>query len=207
MENVQAVSELALTLGQGAVYEMLSPLERLYEHPAAEVRAAVLRGAAKSLTPAALASFARGWPIRRRRSSTRRCACCAQMHFVDGARAALTRIFRESTDERVRLAALEGIGRASTSKPPRRRWCSSRPSVRRPGPSARRPRRGWRGVRGGDEMVTLIRQARDAEIGDRREILDRVLRSVHVDRCAPRSRRARLTAAAASTRRRAGRSG
>jgi len=31
----------------------------------------------------------------------------------------------------------------------------------------------------GDEMATLIRQARDAEIGDRREILDRVLRSVH----------------------------
>ena len=141
MENVQAVSELALTLGQGAVYEMLSPLERLYEHPAAEVRAAVLRGVGtvylarsyglirKGLVDPALPVFNEALRVLR------------QMHFVDGLEPA-TRIFRESTDERVRLAALEGIAGITSG---RRRWCSSRPFVRRPGRSARRPRRCWRG--------------------------------------------------------------
>ena len=174
LENVQAVCELALTLGQGAVYEMLSPLERLYEHPAAEVRVAVLRGVGtvylarsyglirKGLADPALPVFNEALRVLR------------QMHFVDGLEPA-TRIFRESTDERVRLAALEGI--AGNHKPAAVLVLVE--AVRQETGSIRAAAEALLARFSGDEMVTLIRQARDAEIGDRREILDRVLKSVH----------------------------
>ena len=52
-------AELALAVGRVQVYEVLRPLERLFEHAAAEVRAAVMRGAAKVL-PRALRPRAQG---------------------------------------------------------------------------------------------------------------------------------------------------
>ena len=97
-----------------------------------------------------------------------------QMHFVDGLEPA-TRIFRESTDERVRLAALEGI--AGNHKPAAVLVLVE--AVRQETGSIRAAAEALLARFSGDEMVTLIRQARDAEIGDRREVLDRVLRSVH----------------------------
>ena len=98
-----------------------------------------------------------------------------QMHFVDGLEPA-TRIFRESTDERVRLAALEGIG-GDIDKPAAALVLIE--AVRQETGAVRAAAEALLAKFSGDEMVTLIRQARDAEIGDRREILDRVLRAVH----------------------------
>jgi hypothetical protein len=177
MENVQAVSELALTLGQGAVYEMLSPLERLYEHPAAEVRAAVLRGVCSVYLPRSYGLIRKGLADPALPVFSEALRVLGKMHFVDGIEPA-TRIFREWTDERVRVAALEGIGGGENHKPAAAALVLVE-AVRQETGSVRAAAEALLGKFSGDEMVTLIRQARDAEIGDRREILDRVLRSVH----------------------------
>ncbi len=176
-ENVKAVSELALTLGQGAVYEMLSPLERLYEHPVAEVRAAVLRGLEKVFLARSFGLIRKGLADPAPPVFNEALRVLREMHFVDGVEPA-TRIFRESTDERVRLAALEGIGAGQYQKPLAAALVLIE-AVRQETGAVRAAAEALLAKFSGDEMVTLIRQARDAEIGDRREILDRVLRSVH----------------------------
>jgi tetratricopeptide (TPR) repeat protein len=177
MENVQAVSELALTLGQGAVYEMLSPLEQLYQHPAAEVRAAVLRGLEKVFLPRTFGLIRKGLADPAPGVFNEALRVLRQMHFVDGVEPA-TRIFRESTDERVRLAALEGLGGGQYQKPLAAALVLIE-AVRQETGLVRAGAEALLARFSGDDMVTLIRQARDAEIGERREILDRVLRSVH----------------------------
>jgi tetratricopeptide (TPR) repeat protein len=174
MESIQAASELALTLGQGAVYEMLSPLERLYEHPAAEVRAAVLRGVGKVYLARSYGLIRKGLTDPAPSVFNEALRVLRDMHFVDGLEPA-TRIFRESTEERVRLAALEGI--AGNHKPAAALVLVE--AVRQETGPVRAAAEALLAKFSGDEMVTLIRQARDAEIGDRREILDRVLRAVH----------------------------
>jgi tetratricopeptide (TPR) repeat protein len=176
-ENVQVASELALTLGQGAVYEMLSPLERLYEHPVAEVRAAVLRGAGKVYLARSYGLIRKGLTDPAVPVFNEALRVLREMHFVDGIEPA-TRIFRESTDERVRLAALEGIGGGENHKPAAAALVLLEAVRQETGP-VRAAAEALLARFSGDEMVTLIRQARDAEIGDRREILDRVLRAVH----------------------------
>ncbi|HSY42088.1 MAG TPA: hypothetical protein VLA79_21280, partial [Polyangia bacterium] len=82
-ENVKAVCELALTLGQGAVYEMLSPLERLYEHPAAEVRAAVLRGLEKVFLPRTFGLIRKGLTDPAPAVFNEALRVLREMHFVD----------------------------------------------------------------------------------------------------------------------------
>ena len=44
VEDPRAAAELALALGRIQVYEVLRPLERLFEHPSPQVRAAVMGG-------------------------------------------------------------------------------------------------------------------------------------------------------------------
>jgi hypothetical protein len=173
-ENVQAASELALTLGQGAVYEMLSPLERLYDHPAAEVRVAVLRGVGTVYLARSYGLIRKGLADPAPAVVNEALRVLREMHFVDGLEPA-TRIFRESTEERVRLAALEGI--AGNHKPAAALLLVE--AVRQETGPVRAAAEALLAKFSGDEMVTLIRQARDSEIGDRREILDRVLRAVN----------------------------
>jgi len=174
IENVQAASELALTLGQGAVYAMLSPLERLYDNPAPEVRAAVLRGVGFIFLPRIYGLIRKGLADPAPLVVNEALRVLRELHFVDGIEPT-TRIFRESTDERVRLAALEGI--AGNRRPGAALVLVE--AVRQETGSIRAAAEALLARFSGDEMVALIRQARDAEIGDRREILDRVLRVVH----------------------------
>ena len=103
-------AELALALGELMVYEALSPIEDLANHPAALVRAAA--AAAAGRTP-----HRRSFGIVRRAltdtdATVRREALQAlrALHFRD-AFASLARLFRESADAEARLAALDAIGR------------------------------------------------------------------------------------------------
>jgi len=156
---------------------MLSPLERLYEHPVAEVRAAVLRGAGKVYLARSYGLIRKGLTDPAVPVFNEALRVLREMHFVDGIEPA-TRIFREATDERVRLAALEGIGGGENHKPAAAALVLLEAVRQETGP-VRAAAEALLARFSGDEMVTLIRQARDAEIGDRREILDRVLRAVH----------------------------
>ncbi len=159
------------------IYEVLSPLERLFEHPAPEVRAAVMGGVSPRLRgPHPMASSARG-------------SC-------DPAPSVVEEALQRAADRRLRRRARSGeahlsrVGRASGCGWPRSRGSATIAhagggvGAHRGGPSGDRapcawpPRRSWQEVERRREGVTLIRQARDAEIGDRREILDRVLRAL-----------------------------
>jgi len=87
----------------------------------------------------------------------------------------LTRIFREATEDRIRMAALDGIGKVEGT-----------PEVARILLEAARQETGE--IRdaalaklvmlSGDEVVTMVRQARELEVGDRLEVFDRILRAV-----------------------------
>jgi hypothetical protein len=94
-----------------------------------------------------------------------------------GALPYLTRIFRESSDERVRLATLEGIGISNDRKGAARVLLEA---ARQETGTVRRTaeEKLERVARsGGDEIATLLRQARDIEAGDRRDALERILKS------------------------------
>jgi hypothetical protein len=94
-----------------------------------------------------------------------------------GAVPSLTRIFRESNDEKVRLAVVDGIGtnwdRQGAARVLLDIARQETGAVRR----AAEETLGRVAKVGGEEVATLLRQARDVEGGDRREALDRMLRA------------------------------
>ncbi len=176
LDNAKSAAELALELGQGAVYEMLSPLERLYEHPAREVRAAVLRGVGTIYLARSYGLIRKGLADPEPSVVAEALRVLREMHFVDGIEPA-SRIFREYADERVRLAALEGLSGGENKMPAAALILLE--AIRQETGAVRAAAETHLSTFGGnDEIATLVRQARDAEVGDRREILDRVLRAV-----------------------------
>ena len=90
----------------------------------------------------------------------------------------LARIFRDASDERVRLAALEGIG---ISKDPQGAARVLLDAARQETGAIQKTAEAKleRLVSaGGEEVATLLRQARDVEEGVRRDALDRMLKTV-----------------------------
>jgi hypothetical protein len=174
MENAKAVAELALMLGQGMTYEMLSPLERLYDHQEPEVRAAVMRAVSSISVTRTYGLIRKGLADPAPVVVEEALQALRTVHFVSGLDS-VKRIFRESTEPRVRLAALEGIGQIRSTEAA----LVLIEAVRQETGAIRAAAEGQLGKLSGDETASLIRQARDAETGDRREILDRVLKAVH----------------------------
>jgi len=182
LDNVKAASDLAEELGQGRVYEMLSPLERLYRHPAREVRAAVLRGAGTIFLPRSYSLIRQGLADPEPAVFEEALRVLRKMHFVDGIEPA-SRIFRDYADERVRLAALEGLAGSALKALAGNNTPGGAlvllEAVRQETGAVRAAAESHLArFSGHDEVAVLIRQARDAEVGERREILDRVLRAV-----------------------------
>ena len=173
-ENAKAAADLALTLGQGKTYEMLSPLERLYDHPAPEVRVAVMRAVSLIYVTRSYGLIRKGLADPALSVVEEALQALRTVHFVSGLDP-VKRIFRESTEPRVRLAALEGIGKIRTTEAA----LVLIEAVRQETGAVRAAAEAQLARLSGDETASLIRQARDAETGDRREILDRVLKAIH----------------------------
>jgi HEAT repeat protein len=96
-----------------------------------------------------------------------------QFSFLDGLDS-LTRIFRESTDERVRLAALESISKIHTPDAAMVLLEAARQETG----TVRQVAESRLGTFGGEEVATLLREACDLELGDRRDLFERLLRAV-----------------------------
>ncbi len=173
MGSAKAAADLALTLGQGMTYEMLSPLERLYDHPAPEVRAAVMRAVSSICVTRTYGLIRKGLGDPAPAVVEEALQALRTVHFVSGLDS-VKRIFRESADARVRLAALEGIGKIRSTEAA----MVLIEAVRQETGAVRAAAEAQLERRSGDETASLIRQARDAETGDRRELLDRVLKAV-----------------------------
>ncbi len=172
-DNPAALSELAIALGHVRYYDMLSPLERLYDHHAAEVRAAVMRGVGEVCVRRSFDLVRRGLADPSTRVVTDALGALRSLKFPDGLDP-LIRIFREWTDERVRLAALETIANIGTPAAA----LVLIEAVRQETGAIRAAAESRLGKLTGDEASAMVRQSRDAEVGERREALDRALRAM-----------------------------
>lgn len=103
------LAELAVALGRIQVYEVLRPLERLFEQSAAaQVRTAVMAGVGQVYCRRSFGLIRRGLEDPAPGVRAQALAALRGLRFRDGLEP-LTRIFRESAAEDVRLAALETI--------------------------------------------------------------------------------------------------
>jgi len=175
--NLAAVAEAAEAVGRVLAYEVLRPLERLFEHEAPEVRAAVMRGAARVLTPRTFDLVRKALVDPAAPVVDAALQLLRTTDFV-AALPSLARIFRDSGDERIRLAALEGIG---ISKDPQGAARVLLDAARQETGAVQKTAEAKLEKlvsAGGDEVATLLRQARDVEEGVRRDALDRMLKTV-----------------------------
>ena len=179
--NLSAVAEAAEAVGGVLAYEMLRPLERLFDHEAAEVRAAVMRGAAKVLTPRTFDLVRKALSDPAPSVVDAALALLRTTDFV-AALPSLTRIFRDASDEQVRLAALEGIGLSKDPLGAARVLLDAARQETGPIQKSAEAKLERLLKVGGDEVATLLRQARDVEDGDRRDALDRMLKTVAAPR-------------------------
>ncbi len=179
--NLSAVAEAAEAVGGVLAYEMLRPLERLFDHEAAEVRAAVMRGAAKVLTPRTFDLVRKALSDPAPSVVDAALALLRTTDFV-AALPSLTRIFRDGSDEQVRLAALEGIGLSKDPLGAARVLLDAARQETGPIQKSAEAKLERLLKVGGDEVATLLRQARDVEDGDRRDALDRMLKTVAAPR-------------------------
>jgi tetratricopeptide (TPR) repeat protein len=172
-----ALGEAAEAVGRVAAYEVLRPLERLFEHEAPGVRAAVVRGAALVWT-------------RRTFDLVRKALADPAPVVVDAALqllrttdfvaalSPLVGIFRDASEERVRLAALDGIGISKDPQGAARVLLDVARQERGAVQRSAEAKLEKLVKTGGDEVAKLIAQARDIEDGARRDALDRMLKTV-----------------------------
>ena len=108
LDEPGAASDLAHALGAVQVYEVLRPLEHLGGHREARVRAAVMSAVSQVYCKRSFGLVRLG--LQDSDDMVRQAALRAlrALHFRDGLEP-LSRIFRESADENVRLAALDAI--------------------------------------------------------------------------------------------------
>jgi len=172
-DDPHATAELAMALGKIQVYEVLRPLERLYEHPSARVRAAAMGGVGEIYCRRSFKLVRKGLADAEPEVVDAALKALKGLHFRDGFDP-LTRIFRESADERVREAALVTIAdipsvdaglflldvvRHETGK---LRKVAEERLVNFPG----------------DEVVSMVRQVVDLEVGERRASLEQILKAM-----------------------------
>jgi hypothetical protein len=172
-EKSQSVAELALALGRVRYYDVLRPLERLFETPAPEVRGAVMRGVSQVLCPRSFNLVRKGLGDPVPAVADEALRALRALRFRDGLNA-LTRIFRESSDERVRAAALDSIAGVRT---PEAALVLLEAARQETGPLRQAAEKRLAEF-GGDEVAALLRQARELESGERREALDRILKAI-----------------------------
>jgi hypothetical protein len=176
VDNAASAAELAVALGRVPSYEMLSPLEHLYQHPGAEARAAVMRGVSQICCQRSFDLVRLGLVDPAPGVVNEALRALRELHFIDGL-GPLTRIFRESADERVRLAALESIARIAKDGSVAAALVLVEATRQETGGLRQTAASGLARL-GGEEVAVLIRQARDAEVGERREALDQILKAI-----------------------------
>jgi len=109
LDRTNAMAELAVALGRIPTYEVLRPMEKLYEQSQSpEVRAAVMTGVGQITIRRSFGLVRRGREDPAARVREEALGALRRLNFRD-ALDPLLRIFRDKTDERIRLAALETI--------------------------------------------------------------------------------------------------
>jgi hypothetical protein len=172
-EDPQATADLAVALGKIQVYEVLRPLERLYEHAAPQVRAAALVGVGEVYCPRSFNLVRKGLADASPEVFEAALKALRNLRFRDGFEP-LTRIFRESTDERVRVEALQTIADITSVEA----GLFLLDVVRHEGGTLRKTAEARLVSFPSDEVASVVRQVVDLEVGERRASLEQILRAM-----------------------------
>jgi hypothetical protein len=113
--TAEELVELAQQLGRTDLYTALSPLERLYAHPDARVRAGCLRALRQLYFKRSFVLVSLGLRDPDGTVRSEALAAASALHFSH-AFDPLARIYRESTDLKVRRAVLGSIARIQTAQ-------------------------------------------------------------------------------------------
>jgi HEAT repeats len=170
-DDASATAELAQALGRTQVYEVLRPLERLFEHPAPEVRVAVLGGVGRVYNPRSFNLVRKGLADPAPEVNEEALRSLRRLGFRDGFDS-LSRIYREATDERVRGVALETIADIGTVEA----GLFLLDAVRHEAGALRAAAEARLEAFPGDEIAPLVRQVLEVEAGDRRQSLEKILK-------------------------------
>jgi len=172
-EAPQAASDLAVALGRIQVYEVLRPLERLYEHPSPQVRAAVMVGVAQVYCKRSFGLVRKGLADPSAPVHDEALRALRGLKFRDGFDP-LSRIFRESTDEAVRRAALDTI--AAIGSPDSAMFLID--ALRHEEGEIRASARARLVSFGGEDIAPLLRQYLDLEADDARAEIAGILKTL-----------------------------
>jgi len=169
-DDPRATAELAFALGRTQLYQVLRPLERLAEHGAPEVRAAVMTSAANVFNARSVAIVRTGLADPSRLVADEALRSLGRLDYRGGFDP-LARIFREATDERVRAVALEAIAGVGTFEAGLFLLDLVRQETGALAEAAAERLASFQG----DELVPVVRQAAEIEAGERRAVLERIL--------------------------------
>jgi hypothetical protein len=176
LDDPAIAADVAVALGGVQQYVVLRPLERLFERGDAKVRIGVLRGVALVWNTRALDVVRKALADPEPAVVDQALAVLRGVDYIDGL-SPLTRIFRESSDERVRLAALEGVATIGKKSPSQAALVLLDAARQETGVIQKMAVARLQALRG-DDVAALLRQARDAEIGERRDVFDQILKAV-----------------------------
>ena len=168
-----ATGELALALGRIQVYEVLRPLERLYLHASPQVRAAVMGGVAQVYCKRSFVLVRKGLADPAPVVQDEALRALRGLRFRDGYDP-LMRIFRESVDQRVRVAALETIADIGSLEA----GLFLLDVLRHETGVLRSTAEARLTIFSGDDITATVRQQLERETGDRRETLQGILRAL-----------------------------
>jgi tetratricopeptide (TPR) repeat protein len=169
-DDARTASELARALGRVQLYEVLRPLERLYDHAAPEVRAAVMTGVGRVLTSRSFNLVRRGLADPSPVVVDEALVALRGLWFRDGFDS-LSRMFRDATAERVRVAALEAMANIGTLEV----GLFLLDVLRHEAGAVRVVAEARLGTFPDDELLPLVRQAIEVETGERRAALQRIV--------------------------------
>jgi hypothetical protein len=169
-DDARATAELALALGRVALYPVMRPLERLAEHAAPEVRAAVMASVRDNFIPRSLRIVRGGLSDPSPLVADEALRSLRWLGYRNGFDP-LARVFREAIDERVRLVVLEAMVRVGTFEA----GVFLLDVVRQEGGTLGAAAAERLAEFQGDELIPVVRQALEVETGDRRAVLERII--------------------------------
>jgi hypothetical protein len=170
LDDARATAALALALGRAAVYQVMRPLERLAEHAAPEVRAAVMATVRDIYNARSLHIVQRGLGDPSPLVSEEALRSLRWLGYRDGFDP-LARIYREIGDLRVRVVVIEAMARVPTLEA----GLFLLDIVRQEAGALRDAAAERLADLQGDELVPVVRQALEIETGERRAVLESVL--------------------------------
>jgi hypothetical protein len=176
LDDPAVAADMAVALGRVQHYVVLRPLERLFEHADPKVRIGVLRGLPQVWNTRALDVARKALADPEPAVVEQALAMLRGVDYIDGL-SPLTRIFRESSDERVRLAALDGVATIGKNSPAQAALVLLDAARQETGAIQKTAVARLQALRG-DDVAALLRQARDAELGERREVFEQILKAV-----------------------------